>query len=121
MPAQAEVKTPLTAKPVVCPICGNGMSKQLYRFEPALWIPGRVVRCSECRTIYKVLADSAKPLGEYYGDAFAALDYWNQEEAALNAFRKIWNALALTLTPSGLSPRTMPNQHSTRVTTTPTT
>ena len=81
----------------VCPLCGNADSQELYRFQPARWIPGRVVRCSACQTTYKIPSDRAKPLAEYYDQSYAELDGWNQEEAAERTLKKIRAAIVGTV------------------------
>jgi 2-polyprenyl-3-methyl-5-hydroxy-6-metoxy-1,4-benzoquinol methylase len=82
----------------VCPLCGEAGARELYRFEPALWIPGRVVRCERCSGVYKKPADDAKPIAEYYRDPrYHELDYWSYEKHAERALRRICNALVSVL------------------------
>lgn len=89
----------------VCPLCGEAGARELYRFEPALWIPGRVVRCKGCSGIYKKPAGNAKPIAEYYRDPrYHELDYWRYEKHAERALRRIRDALVSVLSrTSGLS------------------
>jgi len=51
----------------------------------------------------KVPLDSAKPLAAYYDDAYAASDYWEQEQEAASALQKIVDALTTNLPGRGLS------------------
>jgi 2-polyprenyl-3-methyl-5-hydroxy-6-metoxy-1,4-benzoquinol methylase len=74
---------------VTCPICRSGKARELYRFEPARWIPGSVVRCQSCGTIYKRLSPAAKPLAAYYDEGYAALEYWDDESATRRALDPI--------------------------------
>lgn len=85
-----------------CPLCGATEHRQLYRFEPSRWIPGRVVRCAKCRVIYKVPSDSSKILTDYYGPEYAELDYWDQEEEARRSLSKIRDCVAETVTTGSL-------------------
>src|SRR5512142_2441802 len=56
----------------MCKICGSADNHRvLYSFEPARSIPGGVVRCSSCRTIYRDLSDLPRPLAEYYSQPYA--------------------------------------------------
>lgn len=87
----------------MCPICGAEGYREMYRFEPARWIPGRVVRCDGCGTVYKIPSPTARPLTEYYDGSYADSDYWRQEEAALRALEKILGAMIANLGTSGLS------------------
>jgi 2-polyprenyl-3-methyl-5-hydroxy-6-metoxy-1,4-benzoquinol methylase len=77
-----------------CPICGNGLARELFRFETLAFIPGRVVRCLNCETVYKIPLDLERPLSSYYDDCYAGHEYWEQEEAAVPTFRKILGIIA---------------------------
>ena len=87
----------------VCPLCSDANSQELYRFQPARWIPGRVVRCSACQTIYKIPSDRTKPLAEYYDQSYAELDYWSQEQPAVRALKKVRDYIVDTLGTISLS------------------
>jgi 2-polyprenyl-3-methyl-5-hydroxy-6-metoxy-1,4-benzoquinol methylase len=73
-----------------CPLCGDPRFREKYSFEPALWIPGRVVSCSACGAVYKKPSADARPLWDYYRDAsYRELRYWSFEEPAARALRRI--------------------------------
>lgn len=66
----------------------------MYRFEPAVWIPGRVVRCTGCRAIYKKPSAEARPLWDYYRDSkYRDLHYWSFDEAAGRALQRTLDAV----------------------------
>ena len=78
----------------ICPLCRNPAFDEMYRFEPALWIPGRVVRCTGCGTVYKRPSADARPLWDYYRDAnYRDLHYWSFHEAAARALPRILDAV----------------------------
>jgi SAM-dependent methyltransferase len=78
----------------VCPLCGEVKSRELYRFEPALWIPGTVVRCAACAGVYKKPSPTARPIAEYYRDtSYHELEYWSFEAEAARALRNIRDSL----------------------------
>jgi SAM-dependent methyltransferase len=80
-----------------CPLCGESEGTVLYRFEPARWIPGEVIRCAGCRGIYKKISRSARPIADYYRDAsYHGSDYWSGsfEQHAMFALRRIRDAIA---------------------------
>jgi len=87
----------------VCPVCGDEDFRVLYRFQPARWIPGKVVRCSDCTMIYKIPSSGSKPLVDYYDQTFTGLDYFHQEEAAVRALQKVRDHIANTLDATSLS------------------
>ena len=77
-----------------CPLCGEGRCYELYRFEPAQWIPGSVVRCANCATVYKKPSAAARPIANYYSDPrYGALNYWSFEEQATRTLRRILGSL----------------------------
>jgi SAM-dependent methyltransferase len=81
-----------------CPLCGDVAGRELYRFEPALWIPGRVIRCASCRTVYKKPSEAAKPVAEYYQESrYQELDYWSHEDETLSMLNKIRDSILRTL------------------------
>jgi len=81
-----------------CPLCGETRGREMYRFEPALWIPGRVIRCAGCNTVYKRLSDTARPIAEYYTDPhYHELQYWTFEKEALRALTGIRDSVVKTL------------------------
>jgi SAM-dependent methyltransferase len=66
----------------------------MYRFEPALWIPGRVVRCTACGAVYKKPSPDARPLWDYYRDPkYRELHYWSFDEAAARALERTLDAI----------------------------
>lgn len=78
----------------VCPLCGEAQARELYRFDPARWIPGTVVRCTACSAIYKKPAESARPIAEYYTDpGYHDLAYWSYEAQAERALRRILDGI----------------------------
>lgn len=91
----------LDAPPEACPVCLSTDARELYRFEPARWIPGTVVRCRACGTIFKRLAASAKPLAEYYDASYAALEYWDTEQATRTALEPILETAVQYAPPAG--------------------
>ncbi len=80
-----------------CPLCGDASRTELYCFEPARWIPGKVVRCDGCQAIYKAPSDRAKPLAEYYDHSYATSSYWDTQEATVSAFQEIRNLIVSVL------------------------
>lgn len=86
-----------------CPICGARGAREMYRFVPARSIPGSVVRCLGCTTMYKVLADPSKPPSAYYDDSYADSDYWTPDDASTRAFTWIRDAIARVVSPRGAS------------------
>lgn len=77
-----------------CPLCGDPAFHERYRFEPARWIPGRVVRCDGCGAVYKKPSADAKPLWDYYRDpTYRDLRYWSFDEPAARALQRILDAL----------------------------
>jgi 2-polyprenyl-3-methyl-5-hydroxy-6-metoxy-1,4-benzoquinol methylase len=88
------LKKELTA----CPLCSESLGRQLYRFEPALWIPGQVIRCAGCGGIYKKPSENANPIADYYRDPrYHQLEYWSFEEHATRALRRIRDTVASAL------------------------
>ena len=66
----------------------------MYRFEPAVWIPGRVVRCTDCGTVYKRPSADARPLWDYYRDSnYRELRYWSFDEPAARTLPRILDAV----------------------------
>jgi SAM-dependent methyltransferase len=83
-----------------CPLCGETGGREFYRFEPARWIPGSVVRCPGCQLLYKQPAEAAKPVAEYYQeDRYHDHDYWSREHAAASTLDRIRDSLLKTLGP----------------------
>jgi SAM-dependent methyltransferase len=81
-----------------CPLCGDVSARELYRFEPALWIPGRVIRCVGCHIVYKQPSEAAKPVAQYYQERrYQELDYWSREDEARATLNKIRNSILGTL------------------------
>src|SRR5262245_31046505 len=77
-----------------CPLCGEGRCLELYRFEPSRWIPGSVVRCSTCGTVYKKPSADARPIADYYSDPrYGALNYWSFEEQATRILQRILGSM----------------------------
>lgn len=87
----------MTANPPllsICPLCGDPGFDEMYRFEPALWIPGRVVRCSGCGAVYKKPSAEARPLWDYYRDSkYRELHYWAFDQAAARALQRTLDAV----------------------------
>jgi 2-polyprenyl-3-methyl-5-hydroxy-6-metoxy-1,4-benzoquinol methylase len=94
---QTDLTEPGTVTEAACPVCGGAGSQQLYNFQPARWIPGTVVRCTACRTVYKVRADPSKRLADYYDTTYAESDYWDREQATVRALKKIRDVIVDTL------------------------
>jgi 2-polyprenyl-3-methyl-5-hydroxy-6-metoxy-1,4-benzoquinol methylase len=65
-----------------CPVCGSSEAREIYRFDPARWIPSAVAQCGRCGLLFKILLPSAKALPEYYDERYAGSDYWSRNEAA---------------------------------------
>jgi SAM-dependent methyltransferase len=85
-----------------CPLCGNSTVRELYRFEPARFIPGQVVRCVNCGCIYKKPSQNAKPIGDYYRDPrYHDLDYWSFEGQAERALRQVLDTVLSVLGHAG--------------------
>src|SRR6267143_1034072 len=83
---------------MACPLCGDVSARELYRFEPALWIPGRVIRCASCGTVYKRPSEAAKPVAEYYQEPrYQELEYWSREDEARAVLNKIRDSILRTL------------------------
>jgi 2-polyprenyl-3-methyl-5-hydroxy-6-metoxy-1,4-benzoquinol methylase len=74
-----------------CPICEGREYRELYDLESARWIPGKVVICRHCGTIYQRLSAKARPISEYYDESYASSDGWELEEqgAAAKALSRI--------------------------------
>jgi 2-polyprenyl-3-methyl-5-hydroxy-6-metoxy-1,4-benzoquinol methylase len=86
-----------------CPVCGGSQYRELYRFDPSKCIPGTVVRCANCRAMWKMLRDPEKPIADYYDDSYAASDYWEHEDEALRALRKVRDAITSAIGAEGKS------------------
>lgn len=84
-----------------CPLCGDPRGRTLYRFDPARWIPGEVIRCAGCAAVYKKPSAAARPLADYYRDlSYQNLGYWSEyEERAFMALRRIRDAVTAAIGP----------------------
>jgi 2-polyprenyl-3-methyl-5-hydroxy-6-metoxy-1,4-benzoquinol methylase len=83
------MKSELASQLAICPVCSSSRYHELYRFAQSKWIPGTVVRCAECRAIWKIPLNPEKPIAEYYDESYASSDYWAQEHEAVDALRRI--------------------------------
>jgi 2-polyprenyl-3-methyl-5-hydroxy-6-metoxy-1,4-benzoquinol methylase len=87
--------------PASCPICGASTTREVFRFDPARWIPSIVDECRRCGVLFKRFLPSARPLPEYYDGSYARSEYWSHAAAAERDIDRFLQVLASTAHGSG--------------------